>query len=808
MCAPNNPRSQDSERSESRPAANASDDLNGVGIALVRAASSGQIDLTVEQQHVLAQAPQPDVVDAVASAVYELGGWPMRQAHLAEICWTEYVKALGDYSTLAQVAEALKSQKPFHRLRQLIETDNRLTVNERDPLLAALDSDLASDQVVHGPAYLSAIAVSGFRGIGEAAELVVRPGPGLTVIYGTNGQGKSSFVDALEVLLTGGAVRFNTRRGAEWLSAWANAHASKTGQVEATFVLPDHYGGEVTLLRRWTGNPVLEASGSMAFSPPRKAPSFDVDPRDKLRDLGWSDAVDAFRPILGYAELGPLFDETATTGLDDDHLYEPERTPLGHHVAVRAGIADALLNSLHLGIEEFQGFVSMDDVLSSLRAVVADRNDNTLAVTHDLTHTLPEHISEEDGVVLRPFTRHEATLRPLSPKQWDWRSIASRYDDFDSFTQASLACIARAYEGYIDFDMGQISHERYDHLDLDMEVAHNSGTHLWRSQVYGYMLVDAIHQARLRQFSHRCAEIWRTIRHSAVSLDGIEFALVPPRSFEEPSATRVSFRLSTGGLDGIERGFLSQGELQTLGLSTFLPTITQPKSPFRFAVIDDPVQVMDQYAVAGLAQVLDEYAKELQLIVFTHDERLPLALRRADIDHTLIDIQRSDESVVKCEVLYDPVTQRLRDAREEARRPESDNWMGRRQDVADQCRRAIEAACTRAVVRRRIHEGQPAVDIFEEIDRLKEDSKSSMRGLLALAIWGEEGKIGEVSKFLTEQKSWGEEGAEINETLNQVNKLVHAADADAAKAAYAGDDLDKLIDKVELVIKAIEANCG
>ena len=42
-------------------------------------------------------------------------------------------------------------------------------------------------------AYLPSLTVGGFRGIGKPATLSLQPGPGLTVIVGRNGSGKSSF---------------------------------------------------------------------------------------------------------------------------------------------------------------------------------------------------------------------------------------------------------------------------------------------------------------------------------------------------------------------------------------------------------------------------------------------------------------------------------------------------------------------------------------------------------------------------------------------------------------------------------------
>jgi hypothetical protein len=61
---------------------------------------------------------------------------------------------------------------------------------------------------VPGGAFLQSIAVEGFRGIGPARTLELRPGPGLTLVVGRNGSGKSSFAEAFEVLLTGDSLRF------------------------------------------------------------------------------------------------------------------------------------------------------------------------------------------------------------------------------------------------------------------------------------------------------------------------------------------------------------------------------------------------------------------------------------------------------------------------------------------------------------------------------------------------------------------------------------------------------------------------
>jgi wobble nucleotide-excising tRNase len=53
------------------------------------------------------------------------------------------------------------------------------------------------------------------------------------------------------------------------------------------------------------------------------------------------------------------------------------------------------------------------------------------------------------------------------------------------------------------------------------------------------------------------------------------------------------------GVEGAALGVMSQGELHAIALSLFLPRATMPESPFRFVVIDDPVQSMDPRAWTG-----------------------------------------------------------------------------------------------------------------------------------------------------------------------------------------------------------------
>ena len=57
----------------------------------------------------------------------------------------------------------------------------------------------------------------------RAQTLELRPGSGLTLVVGRNGSGKSSFAEALEVLLTGDSLRWK-ERAAVWREGWRNLH--------------------------------------------------------------------------------------------------------------------------------------------------------------------------------------------------------------------------------------------------------------------------------------------------------------------------------------------------------------------------------------------------------------------------------------------------------------------------------------------------------------------------------------------------------------------------------------------------------
>ena len=141
-------------------------------------------------------------------------------------------------------------------------------------------------------AYLTSVTVSGFRGIGAPAVLPIPPGPGLTLVLGRNGSGKSSFAEGLELLLTGRLRRWDDR-GAVWREGWRNLHHGGGAVISAELLLEGK--GSATVERHWKPEASLdggEASVQVAG-----------ERRSALETLGWTADLIAYRPFLCHAEL-------------------------------------------------------------------------------------------------------------------------------------------------------------------------------------------------------------------------------------------------------------------------------------------------------------------------------------------------------------------------------------------------------------------------------------------------------------------------------------------------------------------------
>ncbi len=99
---------------------------------------------------------------------------------------------------------------------------------------------------------------------------------------------------------------------------------------------------------------------------------------------------------------------------------------------------------------------------------------------------------------------------------------------------------------------------------------------------------------RLAPIAEQAREIWSYLRQeSNVELSGLKLEGTNTRRRVVIEASVDDAAVSTG------LTVLSQGELHALALALFLPRATLPESPFRFVVLDDPVQAMDRRRSMG-----------------------------------------------------------------------------------------------------------------------------------------------------------------------------------------------------------------
>jgi recombinational DNA repair ATPase RecF len=269
---------------------------------------------------------------------------------------------------------------------------------------------------------------------------------------------------------------------------------------------------------------------------------------------------------------------------------------------------------------------------------------------------------------------------------------------------------------------------------------------------------DDIRNARLAPLGDQAREIWLRLRQeSNVDLGTIRLSGSGPRR-------QVDVSVTVDGSPGVALGVMSQGEVNALALSIFLPRATVSASPFRFLVIDDPVQSMDPAKVEGLARVLEDVARSRQVVVFTHDDRLPDAVRRLDIKANILEVTRRPGSVVEIRPLLTPVQGLLKDAGAIcADRDLPENVAA--QVVPGICRLAVEAAFIEAIWRRQLRDGKQHAVVEAEIDAVDTLTKRA-----ALAMFGDAAKAGDVLRRLN---SWQHSAADTYRELNEATHVGH-----------------------------------
>ena len=719
-----------------------------------------------------------------------------------------------------------------------------------DLILAALEGPGSLDAVLAGErnaprpdpraertspqgTFLTELRVSGFRGVGPETRVVLPPGAGLTVIAGRNGSGKSSLAEAVECALTGTSSRWNRKIGhTEFGAAWRNLHHPESTQIE---VRVDQAGvGPAAIRVNWPRDATDASTAKTTYQVQGK-------PReDAATALGWASALQSYRPLLSYDDLGQLLtarpselhDSIARAlALDDLHqaiellrervrpLTQPlaasakDRRALKRHMetvdddraraaakllgkstpdvdrltALAAGrdggdtqqllaailavdlpepddieTAAAALEAAETGLEATETKRSRLDALRDgllsdaldfhqesgdapcpvcetghLNATWRQRATNVLGQTNlirqsaadaqqrqrdaerrarDLLHHTPAVLTQstvpvaEQSEVLKRWERWcspEGPLPdhlrqfypPLREAVERWQGKAARQADESAARWEPLAREVAAWvEGHI---LAQGQAQQGESLDAACKAAVECEKRL-RAQ-------------RLSPIVERSKAIWRQLRQeSNVELEDIVLTGVANRRGLDITA-RVD------DTDGDALAVMSQGELNSLALALFIPRVTSEQSPFRFLILDDPVQAMDPTKVEGLAAVLAEIALSRQVIVFSHDDRLAQAVRRLARTPTVLAVHRGQRSEVIVQQELGPAIRYLEDAKALAADRALDDDIKRRV-LPGVLRQAMEEAAWQSYSQSQLHAGVALTDVenaWRHADRLR-----------------------------------------------------------------------------------------
>jgi recombinational DNA repair ATPase RecF len=722
-------------------------------------------------------------------------------------------------------------------------------------------------------AYLVSISIEGFRGIGPRATLELPPGPGLTLVIGRNGSGKSSFAEGLEVLLTGDTRRWSAR-SAIWREGWRNLHHPHA-VIEADFAV-EGIRGSTIVRREWQPKAGLSDATTTVQPTGLK--------KTTLGALGWPDPLVTYRPFLSYNELGSMLDEgptklhdavSAVLGLEelaaaekslrdtrllreralkealserdaivaqlealDDHrarrcvaaLRVLDLASVDELVSLKAAHdADGDLRALHrvLAVEgprvervreaatalrtalsassELAGTQSDEllrgaELLDLAVALRTDYPDSTCPVcetpdviTREWISSAREQAERQRGAALEAkrarerLQRFERDARALitdfpaplrdAQKLLDLTSIVEVWREWTPLRDVEFPSeladgmervVARLDDCLTDLQrMARAEIERREDSWRPVAAILNQWLvkareaqaratrvpELKQAEAWLKKAAPAIRNARFEPIADEATAIWELLRQrSSVELGRIELEGTGVRR-------RVTLDVAVDGVDGAALGVMSQGELHALALSLFFPRATLPDSPFGFVVIDDPVQSMDPAKVDGLARVLERTAQSRQVIVFTHDDRLPEAVRRLGIDATVVEVGRRDQSGVEIRPSLDPVERYIDDARAIARTEGLPEEVARR--VAPGfCRMAIEAGCVEAVRRRRIGRGEPHAEVEELLAK-----STRLTVIAALALFDDPMRGGDVLGRL--DREFGARAAAAFKTVGQ-----------------------------------------
>ncbi len=716
------------------------------------------------------------------------------------------------------------------------------------------------------PVWLRSVTVEGFRGIGPTAKLELEPSPGLTVVVGRNGSGKSSFAEGLELLMTGALKRWEKRPKA-WTETWQCLHHTGPTRLSAELLL-EGSGTTVALGQEWPhGAGYGDSSGRAA-------------PAAVLAEHGWDRDLPSFRPFLSYAELATMFDTLSSLydalapvlGLADvDELgkrlgearlaYDNQRKavaaskdalvarldPEDERAALVAGVlgarkpdlnalAELLRDTPEYGEDTAQlrrlaglAVPTDDEIRDAFEALrVAERAHSDAAGTDarratDVAGLLRRALAVRDGedcpvcgtpgVLDDAWAEHAAQqaaaleqhAATLTTAERELGAAGRRVDALLDANARAAPAAARA-AGLEAADVAEpldapdavlaaavqlrMLSERADAelsrrgaawqtlathvnawLEDAREVEQRAGTlkALKDAEKWVRGAAEDLRAERFAPISERAIANWRELRQgSSVDLHEITLKKVG-------RGGRADFDVRADGDAANALGVMSQGELLALSVSVFLPRAALAESPFRFAVIDDPVQAMDPAKVDGLARVLHRAARTRQIVVFTHDDRLPEAIRRLRLEATMLHVDRRAGSTVDVRVSRNPIQRYLDDARGYAKPGRVPPDVQARV-VPGFCRNAVEAAAANIVRRRAVETGGS----LEQADEELTDART-LRETLALALFGDAGRQSDVGPEV--RRRYGATAAGL---VTELNRGAHG-DLDASTLKHLPD---------------------
>ncbi|SCL29801.1 AAA domain-containing protein [Micromonospora rhizosphaerae] len=752
---------------------------------------------------------------------------------------------------------------------------DRVPDDTADVVLAALsgeadlDAALAGERTALAPQrlatdepreriWLSSVTVAGFRGVGPERTLAIEPGPGLTVVVGRNGSGKSSFAEAVELALTGDSARWVDHRSV-WRTGWRNLHAGDPCRIAVELGV-DGVATPTRVVRSWPSGAELGEAEVTVTS--------ERGSHKDLAELGLARPLELYRPFLTAAELGrltagtqsQLFDAiSAILGLeaitDADRRLMAAARPIDAAIkevrgqraalaATLAGVPDdrarraaALLAATRPDLAALTAILDEPEEPTADEAVLLCRRlvamqlpdaDEVARLAGQLREAAAEARRRDGGrsrasllsaELLRLAIEHHddrgdgpCPVCATGSLDSDWRtSAAASLAELRDRTLAAQAAAARLTTllqraHYLIDDLAVPDgravgvpvdglhaaaaalrlapggpEELADHLTARYpaviaaaQAAQAYAKGLLRQRDTGWQAAAGelrawvatagklpereralarlkaarawltatgaeLRNQRVAPFAEHSRRIWAQLRQeSNVELGAMTLV-------GNNTRRRVEIPVSVDGTDnGTALGVMSQGEMHALGLATFLPRGCAPESPFRFIVVDDPVQSMDPAKVDGLARVLAELAEQRQVVVFTHDTRLPDALGRLDLGQCrIVEVTRAERSVVTLRPGSDPVTRHLDDAHALSRNEEIAAEV-RGPVVAELCRSALEAACHR-IVWRRVARGVP----HDEIEAAIVDASRRLTTVFALALFDDAGRGGDVLGYLS-----------------------------------------------------------